>query len=81
MMEKSILMPKLSPQMETGVLVSQLKKEGDPIQKGEAVFEVETDKVVSEVESTEDGIFVRYMFEEGDNVPVGEAVAVIKAAQ
>lgn len=78
-MEQNLLMPKLSPQMETGVLISQLKQEGDPIQKGEVVFEVETDKVVSEVESPRNGVLLRYLFEEGDRVPVGQTVAVIKA--
>jgi pyruvate/2-oxoglutarate dehydrogenase complex dihydrolipoamide acyltransferase (E2) component len=53
-MIKEIFMPKLTHDMKSGLFVRWLKHEGDFVQKGEALFEVETDKAVSEV-SSEDG--------------------------
>ena len=51
-----IIMPKLGMTMETGVLTKWLKKEGDAVKKGEAVFELETDKLNTAAEAPEDGI-------------------------
>ena len=74
-MKKTIHMPKLSPEMEQGVLVAWNKEPGDVIHKGDILFEVETEKVVSEVEATEDGIMGCQYAEEGDSVAVNEKVA------
>lgn len=79
-MEKAIIMPKLSAKMEKGVLTAWVKNEGDAVKKGDILFEVETDKVVSEVESLENGILARTCFDEGDEVSVGAVVAIIKVA-
>ena len=75
MMKKTIHMPKLSPEMEKGVLVAWNKEPGDVIKKGDILFEVETEKVVSEVEATEDGIMGEQFAEEGDEVTVDAKVA------
>lgn len=75
MMKKTIHMPKLSPEMEKGVLVAWNKEPGDVIKKGDILFEVETEKVVSEVEATEDGIMGEQFAEEGDEVTVDAEVA------
>ncbi len=76
-MKKDIVMPKLSANMKTGVLVAWNKQPGDSVVAGDVLFEVETDKVVSEVESIENGILEKTHFEEGDEVPVNEVVAVL----
>ena len=55
-MEKQLVMPKLQPEMQSGVLCAWLKNEGEEIHKGEALYEIETDKVVNQIEATEDGI-------------------------
>ena len=68
-------MPKLSPEMEKGVLVAWNKEPGDVIKKGDILFEVETEKVVSEVEATEDGIMGEQFADEGDEVTVDAKVA------
>lgn len=52
---KEIIMPKLGLTMEEGRVVSWLKKEGDPIEKGELLLEVETDKSINEVEASYSG--------------------------
>lgn len=58
-MEKQLVMPKLQPEMQSGVLCAWLKNEGEEIRKGEALYEIETDKVVNQIEATEDGILRR----------------------
>lgn len=80
-MKKTIKMPKLSSNMEKGVLVSWNKQPGETVKKGDVLFEVETDKVVSEVESIEDGTLKKILFEEGDCVDVDETVAEIDEAE
>lgn len=76
-MEKIIKMPKLSSNMKKGVLAAWNKEIGEEVKKGEILFEVETDKVVSEVESAENGVLKKIMFDEGDEVDVDEIVAII----
>ncbi len=77
-MEKEIKMPKLRPEMKEGVLCAWLKEEGDRVSVGEPVFEIETDKVVNQVEATENGVLKKKFFEDGDTVAVDATVAVIE---
>lgn len=77
-MEKEIKMPKLRPEMKEGVLCAWLKEEGDRVSVGEPVFEIETDKVVNQVESTENGVIKKLLFEDGDTVAVDTDVAIIE---
>ena len=51
-MEKQIKMPKLRPEMESGVVCAWLKEEGQQVLAGEPLYEIETDKVVSQIEAT-----------------------------
>ena len=74
-MKKNVKMPRLSPEMESGVLCAWLKEEGDAVEVGDALFEIETDKVVNQIEATEAGVLKKQLFEEGDTVPVNVAVA------
>lgn len=78
-MEKKINMPKLRPEMESGVLCAWLKDEGDTVTAGEPLFEIETDKVVNQIEATESGVLKKQLAEEGDTVQVDSAVAVLEA--
>ncbi len=77
-MKIEITMPKLSPQMEKGILVSWCKRSGDTVKEGEPLFEVETDKVVSEVESPRAGVLESQQAAEGDEVATGAVVAVLR---
>jgi len=79
--QKMIKMPKLSDKMEKGVLVAWTKKPGQTVKKGEVIFELETDKVVSEIESMENGTLEQVLFHEGDEVKVDEIVAVIECSE
>ena len=70
-------MPALEMAQETGKLVSWLKKEGEPVRKGEPLLEIETDKAVMEIESPGDGILAGIKAMPGAEVPVGRTIAWI----
>ena len=74
-MAVSVVMPALEMAQETGKLVSWLKKEGEPVRKGEMLLEVETDKAVVEIEAASDGILAGVTAKVGDVVPVGQTIA------
>src|SRR5688500_7542337 len=72
-----VVMPKLSEQMETGKLIKWLKKEGDKVQGGDILAEVETDKADVEMEAFGGGVLRKILAQPGDRVPVGALIAVI----
>ena len=76
-MPEEISMPKLSDTMEEGIIVKWYKAEGDYVQQGETLFEVETDKAVLEVESFVSGVLSQILVHEGEKVPVGTTIATI----
>ena len=63
--------------MQEGTVVRWLKDEGSPVELGEAVAEIETDKAVVEFESTAKGLLRRILAPEGTNVPVGQPIAIV----
>ncbi|XP_047970306.1 dihydrolipoyllysine-residue acetyltransferase component 1 of pyruvate dehydrogenase complex, mitochondrial [Salvia hispanica] len=70
-------MPALSPTMSQGNIVKWLKKEGDKIQVGDVLCEIETDKATVEFESLEEGFLAKILVPEGSkDVPVGQPIAV-----
>ncbi len=77
-MEKELAMPKLRPEMTSGVLCAWLKEEGDQVEAGEPLYEVETDKVVNQIEATASGVLKKQLWEEGDQVVPGAPVAVLE---
>jgi pyruvate dehydrogenase E2 component (dihydrolipoamide acetyltransferase) len=78
-MAVSIVMPALEMAQETGKIISWLKKEGDVIAKGEPLAEIETDKVVLELEASADGVLAGVTAGPGDVVQVGKTIAWIVA--
>ena len=70
-------MPKLSDTMSVGTLVNWLKNEGDAIEPGDLIAEVETDKATMELEAFDEGILLKQVAAAGDQIPIGGAVAVI----
>lgn len=70
-------MPKQGVDMEEGTLIRWLKKEGDPIKKGEMIAEIETDKTTLEVECLCEGIIRKFYCGENDTVPCGTPIAFI----
>src|SRR5580658_2950372 len=78
-MAVSIFMPALEMAQETGKIISWLKKEGDSLAKGEPLAEIETDKVVLEIEAPADGVLAGVKASAGDVIPVGQTIAWIVA--
>ncbi|GAF40185.1 hypothetical protein FC83_GL001309 [Agrilactobacillus composti DSM 18527 = JCM 14202] len=77
-MLKEVHMPKLSPKSDEYFFGSWLKEPGDTVKTGDILFEVETDKVISEVQSQEDGVLKEQKVAEGDSTKVGDLVATIE---
>lgn len=77
-MSVNILMPALSPTMEEGTLTKWLVKEGDRIQSGDLIAEIETDKATMEFEAVDEGIIGKILISEGsEGVKVNSPIAVI----
>src|SRR5262249_50805803 len=71
-----VVMPKLSEQMESGKIIKWLKKEGDPVQSGDILAEVETDKADVEMEAFGAGVLRSIIVPAGNTAPVGSLIAV-----
>lgn len=69
-------MPKLSPTMERGVIVKWHKKEGDPIQEGDVLFEVATDKSTVEYQAIDKGFLRQIIVKEGKEAALNDPVAI-----
>lgn len=76
-MASQIKMPKLSDTMEEGVIAKWLKKEGDRVESGDVLAEVETDKATMELELFEGGVIRKIFGAEGDGIPIGGVVAIL----
>lgn len=77
MAEKPIVMPKMGESIAEATIIRWLKNEGERVEKDEPIVEIATDKVDSEIPSTEAGILVKQLYKDGDVVKVGEPVAMI----
>ena len=73
----NIVMPKLGESVQEATITKWFKKVGDAIAEEEAMLEIATDKVDSEIPSPVDGIIVKILYEENALVPVGEVIAVV----
>lgn len=77
-MTTEILMPQLSPTMETGKLAKWHVKEGDEVRSGDIIAEIETDKATMEVEAVDEGRIGKLLVAEGtDQVPVNQPIAIL----
>ena len=73
-------LPKLSDTMEEGRIAEWLKKEGEAIEEGETLLEIETDKAVMEYPSPESGVVLKILVEAGTSIALNSPIAVIGAA-
>jgi pyruvate dehydrogenase E2 component (dihydrolipoamide acetyltransferase) len=78
-MADTVTMPKLGFDMAEGTLVRWVKSEGDSINKGDVLAEIETDKATVEVESNFSGLVYKTLADQGTVVPVGTPIAIIAA--
>jgi pyruvate/2-oxoglutarate dehydrogenase complex dihydrolipoamide acyltransferase (E2) component len=72
---RNVILPKLGLTMDEGTIVRWHKQVGDEVKAGEALFEVETDKVTMDVEATADGYLRKVIVDDGVAVPVATVVA------
>ena len=79
-MAETISMPKLGFDMQEGVLIRWVKNEGENVNKGDVLAEIETDKATVEVESSASGVVRKLLVEAGSVVPVGDPIAVVGSA-
>ncbi|MFB6355191.1 MAG: biotin/lipoyl-containing protein, partial [bacterium] len=71
------IMPQLSDTMEAGTIVKWFVDEGDEVEMGDVIAEVETDKATMEVEAFESGVLLKKVAREGDEIPTQSIMAVI----
>jgi pyruvate dehydrogenase E2 component (dihydrolipoamide acetyltransferase) len=74
-----INMPKLGQTMEEGTVLTWLKHAGERVSRGEPLVQIETDKVVCDIEASQSGLLHTLLAQEGEKIPVGNAIAVIAA--
>jgi hypothetical protein len=72
-MPEEIVMPRLSDTMEQGTVARWLKREGDPVRKGEPLLEVETDKATMELPAYSDGVLQKILVDDGGTAPLGNS--------
>src|SRR6058998_3295309 len=75
-MATEVKLPRLGQGMESGTIVKWLKSEGEKVEKGEPLYELDTDKVTQEVEADASGVLLKIAISEGE-VEVGRTIAVI----
>ena len=75
-MATEVKLPRLGQGMESGTIVKWLKSEGEQVQKGDALYELDTDKVTQEVEAEASGVLLRIAIPEGE-VAVGKTIGFI----
>lgn len=78
MAQFELVMPKMGESINEATVIRWLKNEGDRVEADEAILEVATDKVDSEVPTSEAGVISKFLFGEGDVVQVGQPVAIIE---
>ncbi|MGQ9616040.1 MAG: dihydrolipoamide acetyltransferase family protein [Spirochaetota bacterium] len=76
-MAEKVLMPALSPTMETGTILKWVKSEGEVVQSGDILCQVETDKATMEYEALNEGILLKIVVPEGGEVKVGKTIAIV----
>jgi len=72
-----VTMPRLSVAMTDGIVVEWFKSEGETVNQGEPLLEVETEKVTTEVEAPASGVLLKILAPEGSLIPVGKLIAII----
>ncbi|WP_303865021.1 dihydrolipoamide acetyltransferase family protein [Alkalibaculum bacchi] len=76
-MATKVIMPKQGLQMTEGTIIRWIISEGDQIELGQPLFEIETDKVNIEIESPASGTLLKIIVSEGETVPITETVAIV----
>jgi pyruvate dehydrogenase E2 component (dihydrolipoamide acetyltransferase) len=78
-MAQEIVLPQWGMEMQDAIIVKWLKQEGDSVQEGEPLVEVETAKIETEMESTASGVLAHILVPEGATVPIRTVLAIVAA--
>jgi pyruvate dehydrogenase E2 component (dihydrolipoamide acetyltransferase) len=78
-MAQEIVLPQWGMEMQDATIVRWLKREGDPVQQGEPLVEIETAKIETELEATASGVLAHILVPEGATVPVHTTLAIVAA--
>jgi pyruvate/2-oxoglutarate dehydrogenase complex dihydrolipoamide acyltransferase (E2) component len=73
-----VKLPKIGMTMEEATVVRFCRQPGEPFQKGDPLYEIETEKINQEVAATGDGVMLEHAVPEGENVRVGDPVCVVE---
>ncbi|MER3423670.1 MAG: hypothetical protein C4293_10990, partial [Nitrospiraceae bacterium] len=76
-MASRVVMPKLTDTMEEGTVLKWKKHEGDHVESGDVLAEIETDKAVMDLESFSSGTIRKILAQEGETVKAGSLIAVV----
>jgi pyruvate dehydrogenase E2 component (dihydrolipoamide acetyltransferase) len=76
-MAEAVTVPRLGEEMESANLIRFLVAEGEPVRRGQPLYELDTDKVTQEVEAEADGVLLRIEATDGESYPVGATLAWI----
>jgi pyruvate/2-oxoglutarate dehydrogenase complex dihydrolipoamide acyltransferase (E2) component len=76
-MATAVTVPRLGEEMQSAILIGFLVAEGQPVRRGEPLYELDTDKVTQEVEAEADGVLLRVEAINGESYPVGATLAWI----
>src|SRR5690242_11504204 len=76
---ETVVMPKMGDTMEEGKILTWRKQEGEPVERGDALAEIETEKVNIEAESFAEGVLRKILVPAGQSVPVGTPIALVGA--
>lgn len=79
-MAQEVLMPKLGLTMTKGLIIKWLKGEGEAVQAGEPLLEIETEKLANTVECPADGVLLKQLGREGESYPVTEVIGWVGQA-
>jgi pyruvate dehydrogenase E2 component (dihydrolipoamide acetyltransferase) len=76
-MAVKVVMPQFDETMQSGKIVAWMKKEGEKVNKGEPIAQVETQKLTVEIEAPDNGILAKILAKEGDDIPILQTIAII----
>ena len=77
-MDVEVIMPRLGQEMTQGTIVEWYKKEGDQVEEGEPLFQVDTEKTTMDVEAEVSGTLKQILIDVDKEVPVGQVVAILQ---
>jgi len=76
-MAVKVVMPQFNETMRSGKIIAWMKKEGERVDKGKPIVQVETEKLTVEIEAPDNGILAKILAKEGDEIPILQTIAII----